>query len=241
MRSMPERDSARGARDPRFPAKLLLTRLGALLGEQAIYNLNGSFNYLYVGWWFRNRGFGRGTTVRSRFDVFDAIAREAGDRPVLYLEFGVAAGNSMRYWSKLLRNPEARLHGFDTFYGLPTNWALEGHARGDFSTDGTPPTIDDPRVRFFPGPFEETLPRYAWPEHEVLVAMFDADLYTSTTTALAFLAAHLIPGSYLYFDQLHHRADELRALDEHLDAHPMRLRVVASTRELTSVAFQRVA
>jgi hypothetical protein len=70
--------------------------------------------------------------------------------------------------------------------------------------------------------------------------VLDADLYTSTATALSFVEDHLEPGSYLYFDQLHHRCDELRALSEFLDEHPMTLRVIARTRELTSVAFRCV-
>ena len=79
------------------------------------------------------------------------------------------------------------------------------------------PFIDDPRVRFFPGWFEDTLPVYEWPEHEVLVAMFDADLYSSTVAALAAVRPHLRSGSLVYFDQFHHRADELRAFAELID------------------------
>jgi O-methyltransferase len=227
-------------RDPKLPAKLLLTRLGAVLGSRTIYNLNGCFNYMYVGWWFRSRVLDLGTVVRSRFDLFDLIAREVGDRAVLYLEFGVAAGNSMRYWSGLLRSPKAHLHGFDSFVGLPQDWSLEGHGVGAFSTGGAVPQIDDERVRFFTGLFNETLPTYQWPEHDVLVAMLDADLYSSTATALSFVASRLRPGSYLYFDQFHHRCDELRAFSEFLEENPMELRVVGTTRELTSVAFQRL-
>ena len=226
--------------DPKLPAKLLLTRLGARVGASAIYNLNGCFNYVYVGWWWRAHGFPRSRGVRSRFDVFASIAEEVADLRVLYLEFGVAKGETMRHWAGLLKHPEARLHGFDSFLGLPHDWSLEGHPRGDFSTGGEVPELDDPRVRFFPGLFEDTLPAQVWPDHDVLVGMLDADLYSSTATALDFLAGHFRPGSYLYFDQLHHRADELRALNEFLDEHPMRLRVVAHTRELSSVAFQRI-
>jgi O-methyltransferase len=236
---MLSRAGPRAHPDPNLPAKVVLTQLGSRLGARTIYNLNGCFNYLYAGWWFRSREFLGGTVVASRFDVFDLVAAEVAHRRVLYLEFGVAAGNSMRYWSSLLRNPRSKLHGFDSFQGLPHDWTLEGHARGSFSTHGVIPQINDPRVEFFPGLFEETLSAYELPDHDVLVAVLDADLYASTAAALSYLEAHLRLGSYLYFDQLHHRCDELRALDEFLDEHPMTLRVVARTRELSSVAFQR--
>jgi Macrocin-O-methyltransferase (TylF) len=233
---MPTRDNR--DRDPKLLMKVLLTRLGSVLGARAIYELNGCFNYMYAGWWLRTHGLTPDKIVRSRFDLFDLIGREVADQVVLYLEFGVAGGASMRYWSRLLRHPDASLHGFDSFQGLPHDWSLEGHPRGYFSTAGAVPEIDDPRVEFFPGLFEETLHRYASPEHEVLVAVLDADLYTSTATALSFLRGNLRPGSYLYFDQFHHRCDELRAFNEFLDENPRQLRLVGMTREITSVAFQ---
>lgn len=235
---MPTR--GRGGRDPKLLAKVLLTRLGSRLGARAIYELNGCFNYMYAGWWLRAHGLTPERVVGSRFDLFDVIGCEVADRAVLYLEFGVAGGASMRHWSRLLHHPDARLHGFDSFLGLPHDWSLEGHPRGYFSTAGAVPETDDQRVEFFPGLFEETLPSYTWPENEVLVAVLDADLYSSTATALSFLRRNLRPGSYLYFDQFHHRCDELRAFNEFLDENPMQLRLVGMTREITSVAFQRL-
>jgi Macrocin-O-methyltransferase (TylF) len=222
-------------------AKVALSRLGRRCGDQTVYLLNGAFNYLHVGWWLRAHGFEPAVTVPTRVDVFDHIAAEIGARRVLYLEFGVREGKSMRIWSRLLSHPEAKLHGFDSFEGLPHDWTLEGHGRGDFSTGGAPPRIDDDRVRFFVGWFDETLPTYEWPEHDVLFAMMDADLYTSTVTALEHVKDHLRPGSYLYFDQLHHRCDELRAFAEFVDENPdLVFALRAITRDYSSAAFVRV-
>jgi Macrocin-O-methyltransferase (TylF) len=221
--------------------KLALTRLGAHCSQPLIYSLNGAFNYLHIGWWLRANGFDVPVRVRTRYQLFDLVAAEVGDRDVLYMEFGVHAGVSIRYWSQLLTSPAAKLHGFDSFVGLPHDWTLEGHPRGYFSTDGAVPIVDDPRISFFAGWFEDTLPAYEWPEHDVLVVMLDADLYSSTSTVLAAVRDHLVPGSFLYFDQLHHRADELRAFAELIDEHrDMRFRIVGATRELSSVLFQRI-
>jgi Macrocin-O-methyltransferase (TylF) len=233
--------SERRVADRRAPAKIALTRLGSICNERLIYNLNGVFNYLHVGWWLQAHGFRARVRVRSREELFRHIAADVSERQVLYLEFGVAKGASMRQWSTLLRNPDSRLHGFDSFLGLPHEWTLEGHERGYFSTEGRVPEIDDPRIRFFVGWFEETLAQYEWPEHEVLVVVLDADLYSSTSTALQHIKDALRPGSYLYFDQFHHRCDELRAFAEFVDENAFVFELAAASRDLSNVAFRLVA
>jgi len=228
------------SRDNKLALKTALTRVGAVCSPRVVYALNGAFNYLHVGWWLHAHGYDPEHRVRTRYELFDLVAAEAAERDVLYLEFGVHTGASIRHWSALLRSPRSHLHGFDSFLGLPHDWSLDGHERGDFSTGGAVPTIDDPRVEFFPGWFSETLPHYVWPEHDLLIAMLDADLYSSTETVLAFLSDHLEPGSYLYFDQFHHRGDELRAFAEFVDEHDIRFKLVGATRELSCVLFQRL-
>jgi hypothetical protein len=227
--------------DRKALAKILLTRLGSICGEGFMYELNGVFNYLHVGWWLEAHGFRPRVNVRSREELFRHISADVAERRVLYLEFGVASGASMRQWSRLLRNPRSRIHGFDSFLGLPHNWTLEGHERGDFSTSGRAPKIDDRRVRFFVGWFEETLPHYRWPEHEVLVVLMDADLYGSTATALRHVKDRLRPGSYLCFDQFHHRCDELRAFAELLEENDFVFELAAASRDRSRVAFKVVA
>ncbi len=103
------------------------------------------------------------------------------------------------------------------------------------------PEIDDPRVRFFVGRFEETLPHYTWPEHEVLVVLMDADLYSSTSIALRYIRDRLRSGSYLYFDQFHHRCDELRAFAEILDESAFEFELTVASRDLSMVAFKLFA
>jgi hypothetical protein len=231
---------ARTVRGWKFVPKLLLTRLGARCSDSVVYNLNGAFNYLHAGWWLRSHGFSPELRVKSRDELFDAVGRRLADRDVLYLEFGVHTGDSMHYWSRLLRSPRSRLHGFDSFKGLPHDWSLEGHERGYFSTGGEPPAIDDPRVEFFVGWFDETLPRYRWVEHDALVVVLDADLYASTSTVLRHVCDHLKPGSFLYFDQFHHRSDELRAFAELVDEHELNFRLVGTSHDLSNVLFERL-
>jgi len=188
----------------------------------------------------RERGFQVGRRCGSREAVFAAIAAEVSDESVLYLEFGVFEGESMRFWSRALLNPDAHLHGFDSFEGLPEGWT-HGHGRGRFSTDGRVPEIDDARVRFFRGWFEETLPSYEPPPHDRLVINVDSDLYSSADVVLRTLEPLIVPGTYLYFDEFHDRHHELRAFDELLERTNATFRAVAASKELQHVAFQRTA
>ncbi|MEX2626169.1 MAG: TylF/MycF/NovP-related O-methyltransferase, partial [Ilumatobacteraceae bacterium] len=54
------------------------------------------------------------------------------------------------------------------------------------------------------------------PPHEATFLNFDADLYSSTTTALHQLRPLVAEGTWLYFDELNDKHHELRALEEFL-------------------------
>jgi len=186
----------------------------------------------------REKGYGVDRRAATREELFDAIAGEVGERDVLYLEFGVYTGAATRYWSKLLRNPASKLHGFDSFEGLPEDW-LPHRPKGHFRTEI--PKIDDPRVKFFKGWFEDTLPHYEVPPHEALVLNFDADLYSSTKFVLDSLEKAIVPGAHLYFDEFNHRFDELRAFDDFVTRTGMKFSLLGATHALDQVVFRRIS
>src|SRR4030095_10735776 len=106
-----------------------------------------------------------------------------------------------QYWSRALKHPETKLHGFDSFEGLPEDFDMYGpYRKGTFSVQGAVPTIDDARICFFKGWFDEVLPTYSVPEHDVLVINMDADLYTSTICVLHHLRPWIRAGTFIYFD-----------------------------------------
>ena len=220
--------------------KHALTSVGGRCSSRTVHRLNAAVNYVEVGRWVREHGFGDVERVGSRLDVFEAIARDVRNDRVLYLEFGVYEGDSMRWWSANLSHPEAQLYGFDSFEGLPETWS-HGERTGHFSTGGRVPELDDVRVRFVKGWFDDTLPSYEAPEHDRLVAVLDADLYSSTAFVLEWLQPKIVPGTYLYFDEFHDRMHELRAFDEFLAQRDVRFRAVAATKDLSQIAFECLA
>jgi hypothetical protein len=201
-----------------------------------LHLFDATVNYLAVGSWLHARDSDI-ETVAARSDVYANVAGQVAGRQILYLEFGVHEGASIREWSKLLAGEDATLHGFDSFEGLPAPWNLVA-PKGHFSTGGAVPTLADQRVKFVPGWFEETLPIYEAPAHDVLVINIDADLYSSTRCVLDNMDSLIVPGTFLYFDEFSDRHHEMRAFDEYLTRTGKSIRVVCATRELSRIAFQ---
>jgi hypothetical protein len=216
--------------------KQALTRLGSRLSNRSIERTQAMVNYLRMGRWMRNHGFTFEHLTGMREGIWDAVTKRICERKVLYLEFGVAEGSSMSYWSQALKHPESYLHGFDSFEGLPESggpWA-----KGAFSTGGAIPKFEDPRIRLFKGWFEQVLPTYTLPPHEVLVLNMDADLYSSTIYVLRRLRPHIHPGTFVYFDDFFCPEHEPLAFQEFLNESGLKFKGVAAQRTLARVFFE---
>jgi hypothetical protein len=216
----------------------ILLFIGAFLPKRAIFFSDKAIDFLELGRWMRAKGYNISRRFKRREDLFDFVASQLNDREVLYLEFGVAEGDVTRQWSKLLLNPNSKLHGFDSFEGLPEDY-VPGNLKGHFSTGGVAPQIEDSRVKFFKGWFEDTLPQYECPSHEVLVVHLDADLYSSTIFVLRTLREQIVPGTYIYFDEFCVRRHELRAFDEFINETGMKFSLVGGNCSLSHVVFKR--
>lgn len=219
--------------------KQACTILGAKLAGPKLHSLQMALNYMKLGAWMDRHGFRFSSRVKEREDVFLAVAEKIADEPVLYLEFGVFQGDSMRYWSKALRHTETKLHGFDSFLGLPEDFDIDGpHVKGTFDLKGQIPSIDDLRVEFFKGWFNEVLPAYRVPVHQRLVIMLDADLYSSTIYVLNTLRPHIREGTYVYFDNMSRPEHEPRAFDEFMKESGLRFAGVAADLSLNRAFFR---
>jgi hypothetical protein len=219
-----------------FP-KYVLRHLGARMSPSHIFGLQQVVNHLKLGRWMRDHGFRFERLVADRWDVFDVITSGIQDRQVLYLEFGVYKGRTTRYWSSKLRHPATQLHGFDSFEGLPEEWT--NHPQGQiFNAEGQVPVLDDPRVAFFKGWFDQVLPGYVVPKHDLLVLLMDADLYSSTAYVLRCLRPYIRPGTLIYFDELNHIDHEPKAFAEFMRESGLSFRPVCADRTLTHACFE---
>jgi hypothetical protein len=223
--------------------KRLLRFSGARSSSRFVQSLRKTVSVLEVSNWLASEcSYDRAIELQKGERVFEAIASQIQDKRVLYLEFGVWRGYSMRCWSKLLRHPQSILHGFDAFEGLPEAWT-DFYRKGSLSESGRIPTIEDKRVQFFKGWFEDTLKTYIPPrQHDVLLVNIDCDLYSSATVVLDFLWKQnlLDIGSWIYFSEFADRDHEFRAFREFVQSTELRFRLIAQANHMWNAAFKRI-
>lgn len=177
----------------------------------------------------------------TREEMFSSLHAENfafGARPLDYLEFGVFEGKSLACWCALNPNPRSRFFGFDSFEGLPEQW--NGAPAGTYGAAGKLPEIDDARVQFIVGWFQESLPKFlaTYRPENPLVIHNDSDLYSSTLFTLTSLNSFIKPGTLVIFDEFYDPVHEYKALIEYTCSYMRQFRVVAATSNFTQTAVQ---
>ena len=56
------------------------------------------------------------------------------EKDILYIEFGVWKGDSIKYFAEKFKSKNSEFYGFDTFHGMPDNW--RHMEKGHYSTSG---------------------------------------------------------------------------------------------------------
>ncbi|KRA38581.1 hypothetical protein ASD81_08180 [Nocardioides sp. Root614] len=169
----------------------------------------------------------------QREEMYDHVhAQLIGDGAIDYLEFGVFEGQSLRHWTQLNQRPESRFYGFDSFEGLPEDWKrFDGQmVKAHFDVDGVLPDIDDERLSFVPGWFQDTVDIFLekFEPQAQLVLHIDSDLYSSALYVLTRLNALLVPGTIVIFDEFSSVLNEFAALEHYCSAYQREYDVLAS-------------
>ena len=116
----------------------------------------------------------------------------------LWLEFGVATGNTINIISKYTKE---NIYGFDSFEGLPEKWR-DGFDKGAFDRKGELPEVNA-NVKLIKGWFTETLPIFLKEKNEKISFIhIDCDLYSSTKFVLDTVKPYLNNNCILVFDEL---------------------------------------
>jgi len=220
---------------PKSPLRSALLRAGRRASPAQLAYLRKVLSYLEAGQLLASE-HASPEIVSDDFAVFEAARRKIVGRAPLYLEFGVGGGRSMRWWSRNLSQPDAKLVGFDSFQGLPEDWS-PWYRAGAFNV-GKPPQIDDSRVSFQTGWFEETLPGFTVPDHDQIILNVDCDLYSSASTVLHWAEPYLRPGTLIYFDEFPDRDHERKAFNELCERSSLQFKPVAVARNGTNWLFE---
>ena len=202
-------------------AQVLLSA-GGRAPRRAIARAGQMIGLLEIGAWLSSQSVSKPEVLGSRDAVFSAaLSRLRNAQEPAYLEFGVADGDSMRWWSENLTVAQAHLIGFDSFEGLPEDWAGTGSPKGAFDLGGNLPTVPN-NVALVKGWFDDTIPE--WKKQNdgpVSYCNVDCDLYSSTVTIFRELEDRFIPGTVIHFDDYFGYADwrngEHKAFLEMLD------------------------
>jgi predicted O-methyltransferase YrrM len=150
------------------------------------------------------------------------------------LEFGVYSGRTLSQIAAA--RPGTEVYGFDSFEGLPEDWRA-GFRAGTFAVDALPEVEG---AELVVGWFSDTLPDFlATHPGPVDLLHLDADLYSSTATALELVGPRLRPGSVVVFDEyLNHpgwQDGEHRAWREFVAAHDVEFVYEAFTHDSEQV------
>lgn len=188
-----------------------------------------AFNDFYSSTWDYNK----------RFKLYEHLHKNDGlAERITYLEFGVSQGHSFKWWANNNKNPESRFFGFDTFEGLPEDWGV--FKAGAMSTNSALPDINDSRVTFVKGLFQDTFPPFLKSAdlNNRLVIHLDADLYSSTLYVLTSVAPFLKSGDVLIFDEFSVPKHEFLAYTNFIQSYYLKFELIAAANNYFFTAFK---
>ena len=175
----------------------------------------------------------------KREDLYSHVLKEENlNSPVDYLEFGVSRGVSFRLWVKNITDSDSRFYGFDTFTGLPEDWGK--FKKGDMDNACKPPEIDDNRISFYQGLFQQTLNGFlkTYQPNKRRIIHLDADLYSATIYVLTTIAPYIKKDDILLFDEFNVPLHEFKAFTEWTASFYIDYEVIGSMNNFHQVAIK---
>ena len=179
---------------------------------------------------------------QKRFELYKAVSThyQLDQKALVYLEFGVASGQSFFWWLEKNQHPDSRFWGFDTFEGLPENWG--GYKKGDMSHELGDLKLEDNRAAFVKGTFQQTLAHFIDGHREQLTNQsklihLDADLFSSTIFTLSQLYPFLNKGDIILFDEFNVANHEFLAYKIFTEAFYVNLKLIGAQNNFYQTAF----
>jgi len=176
----------------------------------------------------------------KRYNLYKWVIEKENlnNQPVNYLEFGVAQGQSFKWFLQQNTLPDSRFYGFDTFTGLPEDYGP--FKKGYFDNKNEVPVINDTRGKFYQGLFQQTLPGFLKELDSTKrnIIMLDADLYSATLYVLTSLAPFLKKGDIVFFDEFAVPTHEFKAYHDFVQSYYTDLQLIGAANNYYFAAFK---
>jgi O-methyltransferase len=186
-----------------------------------------------------NDFYNRKVNYENRFQLHEFVVNEeVKNQSIDYLEFGVASGIAFKWWVEKNKNPETRFYGFDVFTGLPEDFGVM--KKHHYDTEGITPKIDDDRVTFIKGLFQDSLPLFLedYTSNQRKVIHMDADLYSSTLFVLTCLLPLLKKDDIIIFDEFGVPTHEFRAFSDIIHSYNLKFELLAAINNYLQIAIK---
>jgi len=186
-----------------------------------------------------NDFYNKKVNYTDRFKLHEFVLKEEiQNQSIDYLEFGVASGIAFKWWVEKNESPGSRFFGFDVFTGLPEDFGVM--KKQHYDTAGQTPMIQDDRVTFIKGLFQESLPRFLIdykPQQKKVIHM-DADLYSSTLFVLTKLIPFLEKDDIIIFDEFGVPTHEFRAFNDIVSSYNLKYEFLGAINNYLQIAIK---
>lgn len=175
-----------------------------------------------------------------RYKLYEVIAKseELFQNPIHYLEFGVAGGQSFKWWLERNKDQDSKFFGFDTFEGLPEKWGAFEKGSMAHALDSL--GITDLRASFYKGLFQETLLPFLENYNGSLKKLIhiDSDLFSAALFVMTQLYRFLKPGDILLFDEFAVPQHEFLAFKIFTESFYIKYEVIGAANNYLFVAIK---
>ena len=186
-----------------------------------------------------NDFYNKKVNYADRFKLHEFVfEEEIQNQSIDYLEFGVASGIAFKWWVEKNNNPASRFFGFDVFTGLPEDFGVM--KKQHYDTAGQTPKIQDDRVTFIKGLFQDSLSGFLndyKPQPKKVIHM-DADLYSSTLFVLIKLIPFLEKDDIIIFDEFGVPTHEFRAFCDIVSSYNLRYEFLGAVNNYLQIAIK---
>ena len=178
--------------------------------------------------------------LRAQKEILEFVMTRIPDTGLI-LEFGVGGADSTR---TMAAKTSRRIHGFDSFMGLPEDWGGRHEEKGHYSSGGVQPEVPK-NIALHAGLFTDTLPQFlaTHTEHAALIHI-DCDLYSSTSYVLNMLSSRIQTGTVILFDEYFNyptwRLHEFKAFQEFVASTGLVYRYVAWSYQQVAVQIVEI-